>query len=315
MDKELLCFVIETLLLKSRPQMGMIAGCSTMGAPQSSDCDIVHKHSEEMRDLIAERVANNADAIADAIMGMIKLNAGMKPEVMFEWCDKVVSEYQQVPTNKVSSFDPNLCGTLVALLSYCNHSFIPPMMNPYDPQMMQPGQSKDASKMYGGQYGNPLMPYVTQLQGYTANVKVSIEAFIKAILSSRVYSPLTILQNCSSKVVILHDCPDKDKLRAIADEKGMVVLTTSTDSMEPEVGLSLMINAYNSTEVDNDILFPKEDRRSLRHVWSRSITTYLAVEKYINTTDGIRDELMHKAPEFLKDFDEELAIIHKEYNL
>ena len=35
------------------------------------------------------------------------------------------------------------------------------------------------------------------------------------------------------------------------------------------------------------------------------------MERYINNTDGIRDELARKAPKFLKDFDEDLAVIHK----
>jgi hypothetical protein len=131
------------------------------------------------------------------------------------------------------------------------------------------------------------------------------------------YSPFVILRNCNSKVVIIHDGPHKDRLRAIADDKNMIVLTvppTENDPQavlpnryRPELALLLMINAYNSTRVDKKRLFPK-DRYSR---WA-SITDYLSLEEYINTTDGVRDELTRKAPEFLKDFDEELAYIHKQ---
>ena len=43
------------------------------------------------------------------------------------------------------------------------------------------------------------------------------------------------------------------------------------------------------------------------------VTGLPAIRKYINDTDGIRDELSRKAPEFLKDFDKDLAAIHRDY--
>ena len=75
MDKELLSFVIETLLLRAQPRMGatfVAPGCSV--ASQSSDQDVVREHAGAMRDLIAERVASNAGAIADTLVEVIKCN-------------------------------------------------------------------------------------------------------------------------------------------------------------------------------------------------------------------------------------------------
>jgi hypothetical protein len=60
------------------------------------------------------------------------------------------------------------------------------------------------------------------------------------------------------------------------------------------------------------MLFPKGKKVYCeQHKWA-SITDYLTMEQYINTADGVRDELARKAPEFLKDFDEDLAVIHKQ---
>ena len=73
-----------------------------------------------------------------------------------------------------------------------------------------------------------------------------------------------------------------------------------------------MINAYNLT--GGARLFPGRNKNSVYavHEWT-NIDNYVALEKYINDTDGIRAELERKAPEFLKDFDKDLASIHRDY--
>jgi hypothetical protein len=188
--------------------------------------------------------------------------------------------------------------------------------------MQQPthNQPKDASWTYN----DAVIPY-SQLQGFTTNLKISVEEFIRALLSTKVYSPLTVLRNCNSKVVIIHDSPYKDEIKAIADEKNMIVLTDTSDAdmkgdsilpysdhFRPELGLLLMINAYNLT--GGARLFPGRNKNSVYavHEWT-SIDNYMAIEKYINDTDGIRAELERKAPEFLKDFDKDLAVIHRDW--
>lgn len=312
MDKELLSFVIETLLLKPQPQYPV--------AQQSSDHDVVREHAGAMRDLIAERVASNAGVIADTLLELIKCNARIRPDVIFELCDGVVTQYQYVLTNQVTSIDPKLSGALKVILTYCNYSFIPPVL-----QNPAYNQSKDASMMHNDRYNDASVAYASQLQSLTSSLKNSVEGFIQALLSTKVYSPLTVLRNCNSKVVIVHDSPYKDEIKAIADEKNMIVLTDTSDTdmksdsilpysndFRPELGLLLMINAYNLT--GGARLFPGRNKNSVYavHEWT-SIDNYMAIEKYINTTDGIRDELSRKAPEFLKDFDEDLAAIHKDW--
>jgi hypothetical protein len=205
-------------------------------------------------------------------------------------------------TRKVTMVDPNLIDALTAILS---PSVFPANNYPFVPGAVG-NQSKDA-----------MISALSSLNGSITNTKAGIEVLLQTILSSKMYSPFDILRNCNSKVVIIHDGPNKDRLRAIADEKNMIVLTippTENDPQSvlpnpyrPELELLLMINAYNSTRVDKKRLFPKGHGLH----WS-SITDYLSLEEYINTTDGIRDELARKAPEFLKDFDEELAYIHKQ---
>lgn len=311
MDKELLSFVIETLLLKPQPQYPV--------AQQSSDHDVVREHAGAMRDLIAERVASNAGVIADTLLELIKCNARIQPNVIFELCDGVVERYQFVLTNQVTSVDPKLSGALKVILTYCNYSFIPPVLQP----VCNP--SKDASMMHNDRYNDASVAYASQLQSLTSSLKNSVEGFIQAMLSSKVYSPLTVLRNCNSKVVIMHDSPYKDEIKAIADEKNMIVLTDTSDAdmksdsilpysdhFRPELGLLLMINAYNLT--GGARLFPGRNKNSVYavHEWT-SIDNYVTVEKYINDTDGIRAELERKAPEFLKDFDEDLAVIHRDW--
>jgi len=321
MDKELLSFVIETLLLKPQPQYPV--------AQQSSDHDVVREHAGAMRDLIAERLTSNAGVIADTLLEVIKCNARIQPDVIFELCDGVVTRYQYVLTNQVTSIDPILAGALKVILAYCNYSFTPPIQNTcgnasmiQQQPMQQPthNQPKDASWTYN----DAVIPY-SQLQGFTTNLKISVEEFIRALLSTKVYSPLTILRNCNSKVVIVHDSPYKDEIKAIADEKNMIVLTDTSDAdmkgdsilpysdhFRPELGLLLMINAYNLT--GGARLFPGRNKNSVYavHEWT-SIDNYITVEKYINDTDGIRAELERKAPEFLKDFDKDLAVIHRDW--
>ena len=105
----------------------------------------------------------------------------------------------------------------------------------------------------------------------------------------------------------------------------MIVLTDTSDTamesesilpysnhFRPELGLLLMINAYNLT--GGARLFPGRNKNSVYavHEWT-SIDNYITIEKYINNTDGIRAELERKAPEFLKDFDKDLAAIHRDY--
>ena len=336
MDKELLSFVIETLLLKPQSFVGMtVAAPGYPVAHQSSDHDVVREHAGEMRDLLAERVASNAGVIADTLMELIKCNAQIQPDVIFELCDGVVTQYQYVLTNQVTSIDPKLTGALKVILTCCNCSFAPPVQNMYrDASMMQqqPMQQpaykswtyNDQPKDVSWTYNDAAIPY-SQLQGFTTNLKISVEEFIQAMLSTKVYSPLTVLRNCNSKVVIVHDSPYKDEIRAIADEKNMIVLTDTSDTdvkgesilpysnhFRPELGLLLMINAYNLT--GGARLFPGRNKNSVYavHEWT-SIDNYITLEKYINDTDGIRDELSRKAPEFLKDFDKDLAAIHRDY--
>ena len=346
MDKELLSFVIETLLLKPQSLMGTTGH----GVPQSSDQDVVREHAGAMRDLIAERVASNAGAIADTLVEVIKCNTRVQPDVIFELCDGILPKYQFALTNQVTSIDPKLCGALRAILGYCNYSFgnAPVIWPTYEQiketammqrmqgqPMRQPmyNQPKDNSMYQQPAYNQPIDPQwmykneasvpVTQLMNLTTSLKSSVEEFIQAILSSKEYSPLTELRNCKSRVVIVHDSSYKDEIKAIADEKGMIVLTdTSANSdsvpsyrnnyFRPELGLLLMINVYNLEGGAG--LFPGRNKNSAYavHEWT-SIDNYLAIEKYINTTDGIRDELMRKAPEFLKDFDADLVAIHRDY--
>ena len=330
MDKELLSFVIETLLLKPQSFVGMtVAAPGYPVAHQSSDHDVVREHAGEMRDLLAERVASNAGVIADTLVEVIKCNARIRPDIIFELCDGVVTQYQYVLTNQVTSIDPKLAGALKVILTYCNYSFTPlvqntcgnaPMIQQQPMQQPTHNQPKDVPWTYN----DAVIPY-SQLQGFTTNLKISVEEFIQALLSTKVYSPLTVLRNCNSKVVIVHDSPYKDEIRAIADEKNMIVLIDTSDAdmksesilpysnhFRPELGLLLMINAYNLT--GGARLFPGRNKNSVYavHEWT-SIDNYLAIEKYINTTDGIRDELARKAPEFLKDFDEDLAVIHRDW--
>ena len=119
------------------------------------------------------------------------------------------------------------------------------------------------------------------------------------MLSTKVYSPLTVLRNCNSKVVIMHNSPYKDEIRAIADEKNMIILTDTSDTdtksesilpysnhFRPELGLLLMINAYNLT--GGARLFPGRNKNSVYavHEWT-SIDNYVTLEKYINDTDPI----------------------------
>ena len=327
MDKELLSFVIETLLLRAQPRMG-----ATFVAPQypvaqhSFAHDVVREHAGAMRDLIAERVASNAGVIADTLLELIKCNVHIQPDIIFELCDIVVTQYQYVLTNQVTSIDPKLAGALKVILACCNYSFTPLVQNTcgnasmiQQQPMQQPthNQPKDASWTYN----DAVIPY-SQLQGFTTNLKISVEEFIQALLSTKVYSPLTVLRNCKSKVVIVHDSPYKDEIRAIADENNHILLTdTSMESdpilpysnhFRPELGLLLMINAYNLT--GGARLFPGRNKNSVYavHEWT-SIDNYVTLEKYINDTDGIRDELSRKAPEFLKDFDKDLAAIHRDY--
>ena len=327
MDKELLSFVIETLLLKPQSFVGMtVAAPGYPVAHQSSDHDVVREHAGEMRDLLAERVASNAGVIADTLVEVIKCNARIRPDIIFELCDGVVTQYQYVLTNQVTSIDPKLAGALKVILACCNYSFTPLVQNTcgnasmvQQQPMQQPthNQPKDASWTYN----DAVIPY-SQLQGFTTNLKISVEEFIQAMLSTKVYSPLTVLRNCNSKVVIVHDSPYKDGIRAIADENNHILLTdTSMESdpilpysnhFRPELGLLLMINAYNLT--GGARLFPGRNKNSVYavHEWT-SIDNYVTLEKYINDTDGIRDELSRKAPEFLKDFDKDLAAIHRDY--
>ena len=318
MDKELLSFVIETLLLKPQSQYPV--------AQHSFAHDVVREHAGAMRDLIAERVASNAGVIADTLLELIKCNVHIQPDIIFELCDIVVTQYQYVLTNQVTSIDPKLAGALKVILACCNYSFTPLVQNTcgnasmiQQQPMQQPthNQSKDAPWTYN----DAVIPY-SQLQGFTTNLKISVEEFIQALLSTKVYSPLTVLRNCKSKVVIVHDSPYKDEIRAIADENNHILLTdTSMESdpilpysnhFRPELGLLLMINAYNLT--GGARLFPGRNKNSVYavHEWT-SIDNYITVEKYINDTDGIRTELERKAPEFLKDFDEDLAVIHRDW--
>ena len=220
MDKELLSFVIETLLLKPQPQYPV--------AQHSFAHDTVREHAGAMRDLIAERVASNAGVIADTLLELIKCNVHIQSDIIFELCDIVIAQYQYVLTNQVTSIDPKLAGALKVILAYCNYSFTSLVQNTcgnasmiQQQPMQQPthNQPKDASWTYN----DAVIPY-SQLQGFTTNLKISVEEFIQAMLSTKVYSPLTVLRNCNSKVVIMHNSPYKDEIRAIGALTKMLML-------------------------------------------------------------------------------------------
>lgn len=306
MDQKLLSFVIKTLLLKQTP-VYMTPATSTgySMVPQPSDCDLDDETITAMRDLITDRIKNNANAIADALIERIKFNVQMcTSDVVFELCDDVVSPCTSVMTNRVTKVDPRLSGALAGILAGgpCNYLITPALMNVPKETMINT---------------------TNQISGHLTNVRRSIEILIQSILSEEIYSPFTALRNCNSKVVILHNGPDKTELRSMAEKKKMIVLTDSAkgNSSEPysrpEVVLLLMLNAYYSQSIVKDHIFPKENREYLKHRWATD-TVYLAVADYINNTVedyvrfsySIRDELERKAPEFLKDFDEYLAIIH-----
>lgn len=301
MDPKFLSFVIKTLLLKPQSRTYMApppsAGCALV--PQSTDCELDEETCTAMRELIAKRLSFSVEAIASALVELIKRNSQMPmTDALCELCDEAPETYRFALTQQVTLVNPNLLNALASLLTPCNYpATIPP--------------TEDQSK-------NALVNTINYLSGYHANIKMGIEALTQIILSPNTYSPAQIIRESNSKVMILHDSPYKDKIREIADEKYMVVLTDTSmrsDPMtpsytcfRPELELLLLINAYNSPNVDNDILFPKDDHA--RHLWAGT-TDYLAMEQYINNTEGIRDELASKAPEFLKDFDEDLAALRK----
>lgn len=306
MDQKLLNLVIE-LLLRQPAQRVVPSGYPMFTQP--SFCNLDAETITAMRDLIAERITSNASTIADAFAEHIKRNYSMNEcdTVMFELCDEVVSPFKYTMTQQVSPSSPDLNRVLAQVLQ----------VNFYNFAQLSKNAPDDVFKYR-----------LDQLSNYVYNIQIGINGLIQAILSSKPYDPFTILRNCNSKVVILHDGPDKVKLRAIADEKKMVVLTDSMKrerseyprpSGRPELMLLLMLNAYNSVHVAKDHLFPKQNRKYVTRTWATDID-YLDVEQYINNTIenyvtcsySIRNELERKAPEFLKDFDEDLAIIHGE---
>ena len=300
MDPKYLSLIIKTLLLKPLPRTYMApppsAGFSTV--PQPSDCELDEETLAAMRDFIAERLGDNVNGIATALVELIRCNSQMPMNgALFELCDDAPETYRYSMTQQVTLVDPHLVSALTSILSPCIYPVTPPPA--------------------GDQSRNTMMSTIEHLSGSVTSVRIGIETLTQRILSSKIYSPFWILHNCNSKVVIVHDSPYKDKIRDIANEKNMIVLidTSMNDHLaeyphhyRPELELLMLINAYNSPNVDVDILFPKDDHA--RHIWA-SITDYLAMERYINNTDGIRDELARKAPKFLKDFDEDLAVIHK----
>ena len=301
MDPKYLSLIIKTLLLKPLPRTYMApppsAGFSTV--PQPSDCELDEETLAAMRDFIAERLGDNVNGIATALVELIRCNSQMPMNgALFELCDDAPETYRYSMTQQVTLVDPHLVSALTSILSPCIYPVTPPPA--------------------GDQSRNTMMSTIEHLSGSVTNVRIGIETLTQRILSSKIYSPFWILHNSNSKVVIVYDSPYKDKIRDIANEKNMIVLTDTlniSDPMtplcsRPELELLLLINAYNSPNVDNNILFPKDDHA--RHIWA-SITDYLAMERYINNTDGIRDELARKAPEFLKDFDEDLAVIHRDW--
>ena len=300
MDPKFLSLIIKTLLLKPWPRTYMTPPPSTGYAlvPQPTDCELDEETLAAMRDFIAERLGDNVNGIATALVELIRCNSQMPMnEALFELCDEAPETYRYAMTQQVTLVDPHLVSALTSILSPCIYPVTPPPA--------------------GDQSRNTMMSTIEHLSGSVTSVRIGIETLTQRILSSKIYSPFWILHNCNSKVVIVHDSPYKDKIRDIANEKNMIVLidTSMNDSLaeyphhyRPELELLMLINAYNSPNVDVDILFPKDDHA--RHIWA-SITDYLVMERYINNTDGIRDELARKAPKFLKDFDEDLAVIHK----
>ena len=308
MDPKYLSLIIKTLLLKPLPRTYMApppsAGFSTV--PQPSDCELDEETLAAMRDFIAERLGDNVNGIATALVELIRCNSQMPMnEALFELCDEAPETYRYAMTQQVTLVHPHLVSALTSILSPCIYPVTPPPA--------------------GDQSRNTMMSTIEHLSGSVTNVRIGIETLTQRILSSKIYSPFWILHNCNSKVVIVHDSPYKDKIRGIADEKNMIVLIDTSDAdmksesilpysnhFRPELGLLLMINAYNLT--GGARLFPGRNKNSVYavHEWT-SIDNYVALEKYINDTDGIRAELERKAPEFLKDFDEDLAVIHRDW--
>ena len=164
MDQKFLSFVIKTLLLKPQPRVYMTPATTTgySMVPQPSDCELDEKTFTEMRDLISSRLADNAKAIADVLVELIKRNAQMTMaySVMFECCDDVVTSYRFVMTRQVTAVDPNLANALVAILSVCNYPFVPPMGN----------QTKDA-----------MISTINNLGGAVTNLRNGIEVLTQAI--------------------------------------------------------------------------------------------------------------------------------------
>lgn len=297
MDPKFLNLIIKTLLLRPQPRMYMAPPPSReyLMVPQPSEYELDEETLAAMRDFIAERLEDNVKGIATALVELIKYNAQMPMnEVLFELCDEAPETFQYPMTQQVTLVDPHLISALTSILSPCVYPVTPPPA--------------------GDQSRNAMISSINHLSGSINSVKIGIETLTQRILSSKLYSPFWILHNSNSKVVIMHDSPYKDKIRDIANEKNMIVLTDTlkmSDPMtspcsfsRPELSLLLLINVYNSPGVNKELLFPKKDTSR----WA-SITDYLSMEQYINNTKGIRDELSHKAPDFLKDFDESLAVI------
>lgn len=308
MDQKLLSLAIETLLLRPRLQGGIVQAGQPIPAKRT-ECNLDAETITAMRDLIVDRITNNAGAMADALIERIKFNALMDTHdsVMFELCDEVVSQCVYLMTQQVSSISPSFESALAQAFSANVYPF--------------------AQSMTSSASNEILLNIIGRLNCDISNLQMGINGLMQAMLSSKPHDPFTILRDCNSKVVILHDCPDKNKLRAIADEKKMVVLTTTKSDMNytyppfrPELVLLLMLNKYNSTSDSNISLFPKKNSSHFTPKWTTD-TTYFKVEQYINNTVenfvtcsySIREELGRKAPEFLKDFDEYLAVIHSEY--
>ena len=295
MDPKYLSLIIKTLLLKPQSRTYMApppsAGCALV--PQPTDCELDEETCTVMRELIAKRLSFNVEAIAGALVEIIKCNNQMPmSDALCELCDEAPETYRFTLTQRVTLVNPNLLNALMAILSPCNYPVIPPIM--------------------GDQSRNTMISTIEQLNGYHGNIKMGVETLTQIILSPNMYSPAQVIRECNSKVMILHESPYKDMIRDIANEKNMIVLTNTSSAYRPELTLLLLINAYNSPDVDNDMLFPKDDHA--RHLWT-GVADYLAMERYINNTEGIRDELTHKAPEFLKDFDEDLAALRKSYSI
>ena len=129
MDPKYLSLIIKTLLLKPLPRTYMApppsAGFSTV--PQPSDCELDEETLAAMRDFIAERLGDNVNGIATALVELIRCNSQMPMNgALFELCDDAPETYRYSMTQQVTLVDPHLVSALTSILSPCIYPVTPP---------------------------------------------------------------------------------------------------------------------------------------------------------------------------------------------